>query len=465
MLNLRNRIIIGSTLAVAIVGTLSALIVGSVAYELAQSRFKDALHPYALDYVHAVNGKGDVSAAAQNWNQADPPSVWVFDSNGDVKASTGLLAQMPVPPLPDNMPDSIDRPRTAWGELPSGQAALFMRAIRRDPQTKTIEFSVIAIRPAVNMHADQRQFKFMLIIAILVTCILVAIAMRLLTRVILRPVDQLAQAMEQDPIATREPTPISMPQSTPAELAVLWQRLNEMTQRIKQTVARERRVSADIAHELRSPLAGLRVQLDVALTRQREPEELQCILRSSSKLVNDLQQMVEKLMLLSRIEYGQVPLHRESIRIDDLIDEASDRLNPAYDRNWHISGPSDTNISCDIDLMSLVIANLLENAANYGSDKKTININIENGPSGPILSVSNPIEQAFSEETLKQLAEPFYRSDESRHEAARHSGLGLALCKRIIELHGFTLHIEQETLHKSATSQSMFHVRCDLPSQ
>ena len=106
----------------------------------------------------------------------------------------------------------------------------------------------------------------------------------------------------------------------PSEIAPLRDRLNVLLSRLQASFQRERRFTADVAHELRTPLAGLRSSIEVTLTRARDSQEYQTVLADCLEIVQNMQAMVNNLLMLARLDTRQMVFHRDRIPLAELVD-------------------------------------------------------------------------------------------------------------------------------------------------
>src|SRR5262249_51511614 len=144
-----------------------------------------------------------------------------------------------------------------------------------------------------------------------VALLLASLAGYLLAGVALRPVEAMrrrAAEISAETPGERLPVP-----ATSDELERLGETLNEMLERLEDALRREREFVADAGHELRTPLALLRTELELALRHAESPDELRAAVRRSAAEVDRLAQLSEDLLLLARTEHGELPLNVETL--------------------------------------------------------------------------------------------------------------------------------------------------------
>lgn len=224
----------------------------------------------------------------------------------------------------------------------------------------------------------------------------------------------------------------------PQELRPLLDAMNGLFQRVDTQLQRERRFTADAAHELRTPLAVLRAQWDV-LRRARTDEER---LEAQARLGGGLERMdrlVNQMLALARLESGAEPLRRAAVDWRHVAEQALVDLLPLAERrhielqcDWPAEGASALPLQGDADLLVVMLRNLLDNALRYGSQGSVVHLAFER--EGLRVENQGP---ALPAEQLLRMGERFYRPS---GQAEGGSGLGVSIVRRIAELHGLTLH-------------------------
>ncbi len=223
----------------------------------------------------------------------------------------------------------------------------------------------------------------------------------------------------------------------PIELRPIAERLNELLARLEASFERERRFSADIAHELRTPLAELRSLLECALKwpESRDPSTD----REALEIARELEILVGRMLALARGERGGLTLTKESIamrpfaaecwRVHEAPAEAR-RLNTRF-------AVADGTIDADRTLFRSILSNLYENAVSYSPAGSSIDVWGEAADDGYRLHVANPAGD-LSAEDIGRLFDRFWRKDASR-SGGRHLGLGLSLASTFAEAMGWRL--------------------------
>jgi len=224
----------------------------------------------------------------------------------------------------------------------------------------------------------------------------------------------------------------------PSEVQPVIARINELLERLEAAFTRERAFSADVAHELRTPLAGVQTALDVCATQLRSPEAYQLVIAQCRASMRRMSAMVDNLLTLARAESGQLSINREIVDLGAFLADCWAPFGArAAERQltveWNLA--DDLTISTDREKLRLVIYNLLDNAVTHVNAGGHLIISAGSDGSGePVLvEVRNtgcPMPPADAERVFER----FWRGDQARRDSGGHCGLGLSLCKRIVTL-------------------------------
>jgi len=247
----------------------------------------------------------------------------------------------------------------------------------------------------------------------------------------LGPVRRLAHdiaAIHEDELTTRVEA-FDMPD----EILPVVERLNELLERLEAAFARERCFTADVAHELRTPLAGIRSTLEVALSSDRSASEYRESLADTLDISKRLQSMVENLLMLARLDAGQTAFHRERVGLSELVDDCWQPFTQAAAaRGLVFENRIPTDLDCTSDRQSLtaIFTNLLENCAEYtNANGRLWATGIADGDSVEI-GIGNTGCQLTTEQ-VSHVFDRFWRADSARQNTGLHCGLGLAIVRRI----------------------------------
>lgn len=260
----------------------------------------------------------------------------------------------------------------------------------------------------------------------------------------MRPVDRLAAriaGIDGESLSER----VEMGDA-PKELTGVVQRLNELLGRLQAAFAREKAFASDVAHELRTPLAGLQAAMEVGTSRARSAEEYQQIVTRCLRATRQMHAMVDNLLVLARAESSQLGLTSQTLAIKPLLEECwamfADR---AAERGLHLSWRVEENceLSADREKLRLVLHNLFDNAVCHADPNGGVTIEAAASEGRFRLEVSNSGSQ-ISQAEASHVFERFWRGDASRAETGAHCGLGLTLVKRLVEAMGGSASVTSE---------------------
>ncbi|HHF6557283.1 TPA: quorum sensing histidine kinase QseC [Haemophilus influenzae] len=251
----------------------------------------------------------------------------------------------------------------------------------------------------------------------------------------LRPIKRLSQEVQR-----RKSGDVSLlnTEGLPVEILPLVKNLNQFFDRTSAMLQRERRFTSDAAHELRSPLAALRIQTEVAQLANDDASLREQALTHLTQGIDRASQLIEQLLTLSRLDNLQAletlqPLDWEAI-IQSLISERyfvaeKRQITLVFEKESEPKQKQGQSI-----LVSLMLRNLLDNAIKYCPEETTVSVKIV---SSQIIIEDNG--GGVEPEDLKKLGQRFYRPAGQNEKG---SGLGLSIVMRIAELHGFKVRLE-----------------------
>jgi two-component system, OmpR family, sensor histidine kinase CpxA len=226
------------------------------------------------------------------------------------------------------------------------------------------------------------------------------------------------------------------------ETAELMRDFDRMAERIQNLVAAQRRLLTDISHELRSPLARLNVALELA--RQRSGTEAAGALERIDRESTRLNEMIQRLLTLARLEGGEDSLEKCPVDLGQLIREiAKDASFEAQSRRSHVT--VDIDESCVVygnpSLLHSAFENVVRNAIRYTEEGTSVQIQLERSTTPPAEAIVrvNDFGPGVPEDALDKLFRPFYRIDDARGRQTGGVGLGLSITARAVSLCGGTV--------------------------
>ncbi len=257
----------------------------------------------------------------------------------------------------------------------------------------------------------------------------------------LAPMRQLGHLLEQRSPHTLESVEIMY---LPSEMRPMVQALNALFDRIEQMLVSERRFTADAAHELRTPIAGIRAQAQVALGAGEDHAQRNHALQATLAGCDRATRLVEQLLTLARLEDTSVNPIATPISVDlgALARRVSAELAPAAltrQQNLELTATTPCALTADETLVGVMVRNLIDNAIRYSPVGAQIMVSVTSNDGHPVLCVqdSGP---GMSEPEMARLGERFFRVLGSQQPG---SGLGWSIVRRIANVYGATLEVSR----------------------
>ena len=395
-----------------------------------------------LEQVRALLHDSDSLEALQERPRLYQNMLGNLDSVLLVKRADGspLIAINPhQQALPDLPPIAQDRaPQRA--DIKTVDATVLLAGMARGPANEILSVTVgKRLDEREQMLASYRMRLYMA--AGLGTLLAFGLGLLLLRRG-LTPLRELAQAMRHiDPrsLDRRMPT-----QAIPSELKEPVLALNAMLARLEDSFARLSQFSADLAHEIRTPLHNLLGSNSLALNQTRSPAEYQDVLASNIEEYERLNRMAENLMFLARAEHGQRPVHLQNVDLRAVGDELCDYFDAlAEDRGVRLGNSLSGTLTADLHLLQRALSNLLANAVRHAEPDSVIRLVQREDAEYCWIGVHN-IGPAIAPQHVGKVFDRFYRVDPSRSQPGDSGGLGLAIVGSIMQLHGGEVRVQSD---------------------
>lgn len=237
------------------------------------------------------------------------------------------------------------------------------------------------------------------------------------------------------------------------ELGTLAETLNDMIERLERSFTEMRRFTADAAHELRTPLAVMRNETEVALRSARSSEEYCRVLENLLDETNRLSTMADQLLFLSRQDAGLQPRRDEEVALSDLLAEVVSNMQLLADekkiRLIFEDGqphPQAARLKGDSRQLRRVFYNLLDNAIKYTPAGGEVRVMTRRDDSHLTVTVADT-GIGIPPEHLPRIFERFYRVDPARSGDVNGAGLGLSICRSVIRSMGGEIHVESRVGH------------------
>lgn len=359
-----------------------------------------------------------------------------------------------------SQPDASDLPVAAagdvrWHNAPWRLRQAWLRAPHeepsaRAPQTQTDEepkYSALQITAGVTLEPMQSTLRLLAwtLAGLSAGIWLVSlIAGRVVCRRALSPVSSMAAAArETDAEDHQQRLPLA---STGDELEDLARAFNGLLDRLQEAYERQRRFTGDASHQLRTPLAALMGQVEVALRRPRATDEYERVLQTVHREAQRLRQIVESLLFLARADGEAALPSRQRL---DLAEWLPDHLQQwsEHERFADLAFESSCDGPCDVEAHPIMLGELinilLDNAFKYSPPDTEIAVRLARADGTVCVAVENE-GPGIAEADLLRLFTPFFRSDLTRQRKIEGVGLGLSIARRLANSIGGQLAVENE---------------------
>jgi heavy metal sensor kinase len=460
---------LAAMLAVFALGTLAVL--ESVLAERGDHFLKDGRDAFLTELrveLREIPSKRDAIVAAMRDVQFASIHFLVYDREGKLVAASDEVTLAHHAPSSIEMPPPLDRAAVAALAAPAHDSlpalthldderggyrlALLRMPLRGEPHTIVAAQALHGIRDTIERVA----LAFLVTIPLFL--LIAGIGGYLLARRALAPVATMSRrARELGASTLHERLPVKNPHDELGELATM---VNELLGRLESAFAQQRRFVADASHELRTPVAIIRAEADVALVRVTRSEQEY---RDALQIVRDagerLSHIVDDLFLLTRADSGHQPLRPEAIYLEELVADVVRGMRLLAARRTiqiELADVAESPYEGDPDLLHRMLLNLIDNAVKHGPLGSVVRVRLTHASGAYRISIADE-GLGIPPDAHERVFERFYRVDHTRARAGTvtrsGAGLGLAIARWVAEAHGGRLE-----LARSSASGSEFVV-------
>jgi heavy metal sensor kinase len=360
--------------------------------------------------------------------QTAPFPVWMrVVRDGRVVAQTPGLPHLAVA---KRRPEIFGHLETMNGNGP--RLALVAHEVWTEPGTV-----VEAISSLELLKRRRRDLGFALGVAGLLLVPLAAFGVQVVAARGLRPVDSLVasiRALDSDRLEQRLAAPGAV-----TEITALTEEFNRLLGRLEESVEAMRRFTADASHELRTPISILRTGIEVALRKDRPPQEYQELLHENLEEIERIQRIVETLLALARSQRGDPKeMRRDPVDFSAVVERAVDSIRAlAGEREVGLDPRVASGIAVlgDVDQLRLMVLNLLDNAVKFTPRGRRIHVLLEEVAGSARLEVRDE-GPGIPPEERPHVFDRFYRGRTGRSASSSTGGLGLSVISWVAQNHG-----------------------------
>ena len=389
----------------------------------------------------------EVATPVPSHSLRQPQEIWVriVDAEGrTLLESPGMDGELPVavfPPLAQ-----VEAGQDVNGEVATASGRLFQVLSARaladpgHPDGRVLQVAMDrAAEELLLVHYRERLWLVLVVSVVLCSAMGYVIARRGM-----RPIERVtatARRVRSSTLHERIDTT-----DLPAELRALAATFNEMLDRLEESFDQISQFSADVAHELRTPVSNLRGELEVALGKHRPADEYRDILGSALEECVRISRVIQSLLFLARAETGPADAHHDTIQVRQEIEAVLDFYEAAAADagvTLHAEGTMDLAASFDRTLFQQAVGNLVANAIAHTPPGGQVTIRA--GSDGALLRIEvADTGRGIAPEHLPHVFDRFYRADRARSGSGGNLGLGLAMVRSIATLHGGYVAIASE---------------------
>ena len=380
--------------------------------------------------------------------------IQVLDESGQIGQKSDNLRNVQIPV-------SLNALRNAsQGLITFETSRTFGNTPLRIVTLPVIENSHIAriIQVASSLEDVENALNSLLLILVITVpsaLMLASVGGQFLANKALNPVDHITQTARQ--ITSQNLNQRIKPLKVRDEISRLVETFNEMISRLDKSFHQMKQFSSDASHELKTPLTILKGEVEVALRKERTIQEYEQTLRSNLEEINRMSTVVDDLLLLSKTDIEQLPLHRDNISLTKILNDVVvqvDILAQAKQvRVQLVNSDGDMIILGDELRIRELLLNLIENGIKYTPEKGFVSVTLDTervpdeSTGGSIRFARITVSDTgigIAKKDQEKIFDRFFRVDKARSREEGGSGLGLSICKWIVEAHQGRISVESE---------------------
>ena len=364
--------------------------------------------------------------------------IHVLDSAGRIYAQTSSAGESPPPTVFEGIAaDPVTQPEIIKKRLSNDRTYLLL-SIRAGRDARFL------IQAALDVSREAgivRRYRFMAYSILLISILISAAAGAMLARRAMRPLARITAVIHQ--IKATHMAERVKPDQWPQELTVLATSFDDMLDRLQDSFSRLSHYSADLAHELRTPINNLIGEAEVMLAKPRTPLQYQQNIESSLEEFTRLGHMIDSLLFLAKAESTDIkvdPVQMDAAAQAHAVVDYFDEL--FQENNIRLTIRGNAALHADPLLFRRALSNVVSNALRYTTDGGSVDISIvQDAHNNAVFTVSDTGIGIYPED-IPNLFNRFFRAESARTLDATGSGLGLAIVKSIMNLHGGTVDIQ-----------------------
>lgn len=368
-------------------------------------------------------------------------SLWIYGEDGRTLFAS---SQAVVPTQAWASIAAADTPQVAtslW--QPTSHNAYRLAVTRFSSERQEVGRGVIVL--ALDVSEPQRlltAFRTSILVAVPVAVLVVGLIGFFIARAGLRPVARVAESARHVTAShLNERLDLT---GVPSELQDLASSFNTMLARLEDSFRRLSDFSADLAHELRTPLTSLLGRTRLVLSKPRSADEYREALELSVGETERLAALASYMLFLAQADHAPVPLARDNVDLRDEVDRLIEFFGiAAEERGIALEAHGRATVSADRAMLRQALSNLLSNAIRHSPDGERVDVVLERGEGAVTASVVDR-GPGLSAADASHIFDRFYRTEPSRARHSGGAGLGLAIARSIMKMHGGDVSVKSE---------------------
>ncbi|SIN67258.1 sensor histidine kinase [Algoriphagus halophilus] len=226
------------------------------------------------------------------------------------------------------------------------------------------------------------------------------------------------------------------------EIGQLTRSINELLNRLEQSMIREKQFTSDASHELRTPLSVMRGTLEVLIRKPRTSEEYVKKIQTALESIDRMSAMIDQLLALARVERSGESM-KDEVEIMSFVEEVAVQIEKETGREvrFHTEESIPVFVQVSEKSLQMILNNLIQNAIKYSDGPIDLEIQVENGK--PLIFVKDQ-GHGIGEESIKKIFDPFYRDPSALEKLIPGTGLGLAIVKKLAQESGIEISVSSE---------------------
>jgi two-component system heavy metal sensor histidine kinase CusS len=388
------------------------------------------------------NGPGIFGEELRTHRAGERAPYWtrVLDSGGRIVTERPGMDRL-IPP--DIFPPALESTSSIGNPKDYRTGAKLFALVAVNEQTGGQTYTIQIAQDRSSDEQLEKRFGILLGVVLAGSILASAVIAIRVTKHGLRPLGEMTRSLER--IGPSHLDERVAPAGWPRELQPLAVAFDAMLARLEDSFKRLSQFSADLAHELRTPVANIMGEGQVALTRQRTPSEYREVIESNVAECERLSGIVDNLLFVARVDAARESIERKKFDGSAAVEKiAAFYRTLAEDRHVAIHCSGEGEIYADPVLFERAVSNLVDNALRFTPDGGEIKISITLRDAHSEIAVSDN-GCGIAPEHLPRVFDRFYRVDSSR--SSDGAGLGLALVKSIVDLHRGSVRINSEVGH------------------